>query len=132
MVRSAAWALPTVAWNLGAVADDPGVGPASFDIGGRVGRDSLEIEVVKHLAIALAAVQDGAPGEAGLGAFQGEQFEEGEVVVEGDTPLPVMVGLHQRVIAGPGTAGQGHAGSLQVAGVAHQVDRAVPVVGCFG
>ena len=46
-------------------------------------------------------MQDGAPGESGLCAFKDEQLEEGAVVVNGDTPVLVVVVLHERVVAGP-------------------------------
>ena len=45
-----------------------------FGIGHR--GDAFDVEVVEGAAIGVAAVQDGAPGQAGLGAFQREHFEQ--------------------------------------------------------
>ena len=59
----------------------------------------------KRGAVTFAAVEDGAPGESGLRAFEDEEFEEGAVVVQRDAPILVVVFLHERVVAGPIASG---------------------------
>ena len=59
------------------------------------GGDTSEVEIVEEQAVALATMEDGAPGEAGLGALQTDEFEQVAVVVRGDAPLAVVVFAHE-------------------------------------
>ena len=91
--------------DLGAVADDAGVGAEPFAVGIVVGGDGRDVEAVEGGAVALATVEDGAPRESRLRPFEHEQLEQGAVAVSGDAPLVVVVLLHEGVVAGPLAAG---------------------------
>ena len=93
--------------DLGAVADDAGVGAEAFAVGVVVGGDGGDVEAVEGGAVALAPVEDGAPRKSRLRPFEHEQLEERAVAVRGDTPLLVVVALHEGVVAGPLAAGHG-------------------------
>ena len=71
-----------------------------------VGGHAPGIEAVVGGPVALPAAQDGGPREAGLGALEAEHLEEALLVVERLAPLVVVVGHHERVVAGPAAAGQ--------------------------
>ena len=64
-----------------AVADDSRVGQEPPNLFAAVTRDLLRVEPVKHLAEMLALSQNGVPAQAGLRAFQDEEFEEPPIVV---------------------------------------------------
>lgn len=89
--------------DLQAIADDAGIGEELFDFGRGVAGHADWIEVVEGLAIGLALLEDGVPGETGLGAFEVEEFEEGAVIAERDAPFGVVVG-DLDVVADPGAA----------------------------
>src|SRR5205807_9397528 len=50
------------------------------------------------------AAQDGEPRQAGLGAFEEQHLEQLAVVVDGHSPLPVVIVEIQRIAARPGAA----------------------------
>ena len=77
--------------DLGAVADDAGVGEKSLAVAGRVARDLLGVEAVERLPVALAPAQDGGPAQSRLRALQDQQLEELALLVERHPPLLVVV-----------------------------------------
>ena len=83
-----------------------------FAVGIAVSSDGRDVEAVEGGAVALAPVENGAPGEPRLRPFEDEELEESAVVVDGDAPLFIVVALHEGVVAGPRAAGEeiGHGG----------------------
>ena len=69
----------------------------------RVGErgDRVGIEARERAAVALALVEDGAPAQSRLRAFEREQLEQRGVVVRRHAPLVVVVGDHERLGARP-------------------------------
>ena len=59
----------------------------------------------KGLPKRVALAQHGDPGEPGLKAVEHEHLPQCPRVALGDAPFLVMVGLHQRILAGPGATG---------------------------
>lgn len=51
--------------------------------------------------VVCSFLEDGDPGEAGLCSFEDEHFEEFAVIVEGATPLIVMIVEVEWVICDP-------------------------------
>lgn len=97
--------------DLGAIADDAGVEEETFNVVFVKSGHAGDVEVVEEQAVALATVEDGAPGEAGLGAFETDELEEVTVAVNGDAPLEVVILAHEGVVIGTEAAvevGGGH------------------------
>ena len=90
-----------------AVADDTSVGQENGDVRGVVAGDFGGVEMIERAAVVFAFGEDGGPAEAGLGTFEGDEFEEGAVVVVRDAPLGVVIGDVER-FGGPGAAGCRH------------------------
>jgi hypothetical protein len=67
-----------------------------LDARGCESRDPGEIEIREHRAIPLAFTQHGFPTQAGLRAFERDEFEEHRIIVNGDAPLLVVIGLQRR------------------------------------
>src|SRR6185503_3036884 len=89
-------------FDLEAVSNDPGVVhepcPPTRIESCHAGR----IESGEGLSIVLPFAKDGAPGEPGLRALQGQELEEAEVIVHRHAPLFIVVAPHQWVRSGPG------------------------------
>ena len=92
-------------FDLGSGADDALVLHEAFDVGLGELRNFRWVEVFEGSAKAFATLENDAPGEAGLKAFQHEHLPEHAGVVLGDTPLSVVVLLHEGVAVGPEAAG---------------------------
>jgi len=92
-------------FDLGAGTDDAGVGEEALDVGLVEAGDLPGVEVAEGLAEGVALAQDGEPGKASLEAVEHELLPERAAVVLGDAPLFVVVGLHERIVFGPGAAG---------------------------
>lgn len=92
--------------DLQPVADNASVGHQTRDVIGSVARDSIRIEVGERPAVVLALGEDGVPGQAGLRAFQDEQFEQTAVVAQGHAPLGVVVGNVDAPAQRPRAAGE--------------------------
>ena len=91
--------------DFASVADDAGVGQQGFAVLFRGGGDALEVPVPEGVAVAVAAGEDRAPGEAGLGRVEDQLGEEVGLIQHGHAPLEVVVGGHGAVVVGPGAAG---------------------------
>jgi hypothetical protein len=97
--------------DLAAVAHDPRVAEETLDVGGTEAGDHLGVEAGEHLAEGVALAQDGEPRQAGLEALEAQLLEQPVLVVDGPTPLGVVVGEVERVVAGP-PAPDGAVGAL--------------------
>lgn len=92
--------------DFGVVADDVRVAGEVFEAGVGVVGDGVGVEAVEGFAQGGAFGQDGAPAQAGLEAFEGDAFEHGPLAGEGQAPFGVVVGEQERVVGGPGAAGE--------------------------
>ncbi len=57
-----------------------------------IGRDPDRIEIGEQLAVADTLPEDRLPAQARLRSLEDEELEQGAIVVDGDTPLSVVVG----------------------------------------
>src|SRR4029077_12784171 len=73
-----------------------------------VARHALGVEPVEHFEKARPLVEDHPPREAGLEAVEHELAEQRAIAVQGDTPLRVVIGEHQRLGIVPGPAASYH------------------------
>ena len=55
------------------------------------------IELIEGGAIVLALFQNGVPTQAGLGAFEDEEFKQHAIVVLGHSPFFVVIADGERV-----------------------------------
>jgi hypothetical protein len=88
------------------VADDAGIGQETFDVGRPEFQQGLDLEPGKGAAEIVALPQYRDPGQARLEALEAELLEQVAVVRRRAAPFGVVVGLVQRVAAGPGAARQ--------------------------
>ncbi len=65
--------------------------------------DFERIEMIKCLTIALALVEDSYPTKSGLCSFEYQELEQQPVIMYGDAPLFIVIGLLQLVATYPGT-----------------------------
>ena len=80
----------------------------SFAIRLRVeARDTRRVEPGERVAVAVALVEDRRPAQAGLRAFEDQEFEEHAVVVDRHAPFVVVIGRIARTAVSPRTAGEG-------------------------
>ena len=70
-----AWAFLMAESIFGAVADDAGVVAEAFAVGVGVCGDGCDVESFERGSVSIAAMQNGAPGETGLCAFENQQLE---------------------------------------------------------
>jgi hypothetical protein len=77
--------------NLQAIADDSIVCEQGCGFGLVVFGHLAGIEAVERGAIGGAFLQDGDPTQAGLSAFQDEQFEQAAIIVQRHAPFFVVV-----------------------------------------
>jgi len=74
-------------------------------------RDLHRVEPGKSTPVVFALAEDRHPAEPGLRPLERQHFEQDAVVVDGHSPLFVVVSRHQRVVARPVAALRGlHAG----------------------
>ena len=83
------------------VADYSTVLEQGCDFTGIVFRDFIIIEVVKRPAEVFPLIQDGAPAQAGLKAFEDQEFEQFPVVMDRSAPFLIMVLGHENIIRTP-------------------------------
>jgi hypothetical protein len=83
------------------VADYSAVLEQGCDFTGTVFRDFIKIEVVKRLTEVFPFIQDGAPAQAGLKAFEDQEFEQFPVVMDRSAPFVIMVLGHQNILRTP-------------------------------
>jgi len=80
------------------VADDAGIKHEFLQLGvGHLG-NLHGIEVVEHLPVVLAFLEDGPPGKPGLHALEADHFEKVPRVVRLHAPLGVVVFRVERAI----------------------------------
>ena len=77
--------------DLQLVAHDSRIGKERVDFRAIVLRNAFGIEVVEGSTVVVALVQDCAPTQSGLRAFQNKELKEGPIVVNGNAPLLVVV-----------------------------------------
>jgi hypothetical protein len=92
------------AFDLAAVADDPGVCQKPCDVGFAPGGDGVRVKAEEGRAEVVALAQDGDPRKARLEAFQDQKLEQAPGIAFGAAPFVVMVGLIQRISAAPGAS----------------------------
>lgn len=73
------------------VANDSGIGKERLNFLGSILRDAARIEFVEGAAIILTLVEDRAPAQTRLRAFEDEKFEERAVVVNRHAPFFVVI-----------------------------------------
>ena len=91
----------TVAPHLEPVAHDARVLQQLGDLLFAVAGDPSRVEAVERPSVVLPLVEDGRPGQAGLGPLEDEHLEEVGVVVGGNAPLLVVVPAHGLRALGP-------------------------------
>ena len=102
-------------FQLEPVAHDPRVEHERRHGFGGIAGHLRRIEPDEGLPVGLPLAQDGDPAQPGLGALQGQQLEQPEVIVQGHPPFLVVIGHVEGIAAAPGAARrvfEGH-GNLQ-------------------
>ena len=84
----------TGAVDLEPVPNDALIVAESFEPAVIERRDLGSIKGCKGAPVSAAAVEDGRPGKAGLGAFESKHLEQVPVVVRWDAPFAVVVVAH--------------------------------------
>src|SRR5690606_39035903 len=108
--------------DLAAVAHDAGIGHQRLDPRRAVARHLVDVEIGESAAEPVALVQDGAPAQARLEAFQAQLLEQVAVVADRPAPLKVVVVPVALRMVHPGAARQavleigahGHAASSAI------------------
>src|SRR5262249_13197239 len=72
------------------VANDPGIFQQRADFLCVIPRDLFRVEAIKGAAIVFPLIENRFPAQAGLRAFENQEFEESAVVVNGHTPFLVV------------------------------------------
>src|SRR5579864_809612 len=88
--------------NLELVADDAGIAQELADSAPVVARHPLGIESLEGPAIVIALVENRAPTQTGLRAFENQKLEERPVVVRRHAPFFIVITDHE--VAGRPTA----------------------------
>src|SRR5882762_4363036 len=70
----------------------------------RISRDFLGFKPIESAPIAFPLLQYNRPAQPGLRSFKHEKFKVLAVIVDGDTPLAIMILEHQRIISDPGAS----------------------------
>src|SRR5437762_223809 len=89
--------------NLESIANNARIGEKLFHFARVVTGDRRRVKVVEDLAVMFAFFQDSVPTQAGLRAFENEEFEQGAVIVQRNTPLRVVI-ANEKFVSGPGAA----------------------------
>src|SRR5438094_2064815 len=89
------------------VANNARVGEESLYFSRVVTSDLLRVEIVEDPAVMLPFLQDRVPTQAGLGAFENEELEQGPVVVHWHAPFLVVV-TDGEFVSGPGATDRNH------------------------
>src|SRR5207249_3279772 len=101
--------------DLGAIAHDSLILHQPLDVRPGVSGDLCRIETVEGAAKVLALAQDGDPRKPSLKSVEHELLVECAIVVFGYTPFPIVIGDIERVLSGPGAAGQFLLGGSRIA-----------------
>ncbi len=112
--------------DLGAVADDAGVGQQGGDFRVVVAGDLVRVEAVEYLPVVRPLLEHGGPRQAGLGAFEDQQFEQGAIVAQRQAPFRVMVFAVEVESFAPGAAFHCHASISKRRSVAVSAARRQP------
>ncbi len=91
-------------FDLAAMADDARVAEQPLDVARLEPRDALELEIGEAFAKSLALAQDREPAQARLEALEADLLEQAAVVGDRESPLAVVVGDVELVIAAPPAA----------------------------
>ena len=91
-------------FEFAAMADHAGIGHERVDLLGVEACDLTDVEVREGFAVVVPLLQHGDPGQAGLGAFEDELFEEQAVVMRRHPPFVVVISDVERVVAAPEAA----------------------------
>lgn len=94
--------------DLGAVADDAGIGEQRGDFLVAIAGDQRRFETVEGAPVVFPLLEYRRPRQAGLRAFEDQQFEEGTVVMERDAPFLVVVFAVKVKSFAPGAAFHGN------------------------
>ena len=84
------------ALHLAAVADDAGIREKSPDVGRLEPGDGIRVEVAEGLPVAVPALQDRDPAQAGLRGLEDQELEVPAIVVHWYAPLLVVIGPQER------------------------------------
>ena len=84
-----------------AVAHQTGVLHEGVDFLGVETGELADVEARERLPVVVTFLQHGDPGEASLGSFEDELFEEPAVVPHGHAPFFVVIGDVQRIFSAP-------------------------------
>ena len=88
-------------------ADDARIREQAIEVARCESGDGVRIEARERLAKCLALPKHDGPGQAGLKALQHQHFPQRTGITLRHAPFLVVIGLHQRVAAGPGAPGRG-------------------------
>ena len=91
-------------FDFGSGADDAWIFEETQDVFFLEASDLPGVELFEGGAEGFALAEDGDPGEAGLEAFEHQEFPKGSAVVLRDAPLFVVVGAHEGIVCSPGAA----------------------------
>ena len=86
--------------DLGPVAHDAGIREQTLDVVVVERSDGDGVEARERRSVPLR-FEDGAPGQPGLRALEGQELEQHPLVALGHAPLVVVVGQDQRMPEGP-------------------------------
>ena len=86
------------------MADDGRIAHKPFNVARRKLRDTLELEIRESRAKAFPLAQDREPAQTGLESFETDLLEQASIVDNGKSPLMVMVGDVELVVAAPPAA----------------------------
>jgi hypothetical protein len=86
------------------MSDESRVLHQGIDFLGVEAGEFADVEARERLPVVVTFLQYGDPGEAGLGSFEDELFEEPAVVPHGHAPFFVVVSDVQRVFSAPEAA----------------------------
>ena len=83
--------------DLETIPDNPRILQNGFQLLVCQANQFFGIKLLKNLAVVLPPIEDGLPGQPGLGPFEDKELEQFMVVLYRLAPFLVMVGLHQRI-----------------------------------
>mmetsp|Transcript_26080 Transcript_26080/g.64774 ORF Transcript_26080/g.64774 Transcript_26080/m.64774 type:complete len:240 (+) Transcript_26080:1183-1902(+) len=85
--------------QLGPAADNGRVLEGRFDFSAGHGCHLVDVEGVKAGAEGISLLEDGQPAETSLGPFQAHHLKEMLIVPRGHSPLLIVIGIVQSIIA---------------------------------
>src|SRR6266436_2473440 len=75
-----------------------------LDSSSRISRDFLVFKPIEIAPITFPLLQYNRPAQPVLRSFKHEKFKVLAVIVDGDTPLAIMILEHQRILSDPGAS----------------------------